>query len=66
METPIVGDEYERVRQLQNSNQPCPHCKAEQGHTFLCPLINRETAEAHSAERSEADRLILHALGVKW
>jgi hypothetical protein len=59
-------DEYVRVGRGQNNNIPCPFCKSSLGHYSRCKLINGDIAEAHSTERSEADHIILHSLGVKW
>ncbi len=48
-------------------NENCPHCKAEWGHFLHCPLINRESAEAHSRlfKPTEADKIAAHALGIE-
>jgi len=57
------------ITAAQNSNQPCPHCKAEQGHYSHCGLINRNAGEAQRALAStvsEADAIALHGLGVRW
>ena len=59
-------DAYSEALATQNAGGFCQHCNSTSGHFRNCPLICRATAEAHSAERSEADHLILHALGVKW
>ena len=57
----------------QNAGLCCEECSSFQGHTVLCPLINRESAEIRSAERaqpkpepqfSEADTLRLHGWGI--
>lgn len=48
----------------------CEHCHASYGHTILCPLLNRNIAEAksavNSARLSEADNIRLTSLGVRW
>jgi hypothetical protein len=33
----------------------CIHCHASYGHTILCPILNREAAEAKSAQWNEND-----------
>ena len=45
----------------------CEHCHASYGHTILCPLLNRNIAEAQSAlngSASEQDKVHAHALGI--
>ena len=46
----------------------CIHCHASYGHTILCPILNRNTAEAISTlngNATERDAILAHALGVK-
>ena len=53
----------------QNNGGTCRHCGSSLGHYSVCPLINRETAEAHSAVDNgitEADSILLKGLGVIW
>ena len=47
-----------------NSLDRCLHCDSPYGHYNHCPTINRASAEAHSAARSQADIIIAHGLGV--
>ena len=42
-------DEYATQQARQNSGLLCKHCGSPSGHFKHCPLICRETAEAHSA-----------------
>lgn len=60
-------DRYADALAAQNLGGECPHCYSESGHFNYCPLINRESAEAHSIalnQFTEADRIVLHGLGV--
>lgn len=50
----------------QNEGRPCIHCGSRFGHYSVCPLINREVAEARSATLSKGDEIVLYALGVRW
>lgn len=50
----------------QNQGEKCSHCGASSGHFSVCPLINREVAEARSAALTEGDTILLRGLGVKW
>ena len=62
-------DEYEIQRQRQNAGLACSHCGSSQGHVRICPLINREVAEARSAADGNLnipDQHDLKALGVLW
>ena len=54
------------ITDAQNRGELCPHCQSAQGHTILCPTINRAIAEARSARLSEADNIRLTSLGVTW
>jgi hypothetical protein len=69
----IEQDDYAVQMARQNAGLCCEECSSFQGHTVLCPLINRESAEIRSAERaqpkpepqfSEADTLRLHGWGI--
>jgi hypothetical protein len=44
----------------------CTHCHAAYGHKILCPLLNRNIAEAQSATLSDADQVRVHAFGIVW
>lgn len=60
-------DAYADALQAQNEGKACTHCHSRFGHYSVCPLINRETAEAHSialGNVTESDRNFAHALGV--
>jgi hypothetical protein len=60
-------DAYAQELATQNAGGECRHCHSTSGHTFLCPLICRETAEAHSialGNVTEADRIIARGWGV--
>jgi hypothetical protein len=59
-------DEYAKQLLRQNSGLVCDWCKSALGHYSFCSLLSREVAEAHSTQRSKADALYLHGLGVKW
>ena len=62
-------DAYAESLIAQNNGGYCAHCGASLGHLSVCPLICRETAEAHSAVDNgitEADIISLKGLGVKW
>ena len=61
-------DAYAQELQSQNEGKPCSSCGSRFGHYSVCPLICRDTAEAHSVALdnvTEADRIIAHSLGVK-
>jgi hypothetical protein len=71
--TAMRQDAYAVQMARQNAGLCCEECSSFQGHTVLCPLINRESAEIRSAERaqpkpepqfSEADTLRLHGWGI--
>jgi hypothetical protein len=47
---------YAEVLAVQNAGGVCPHCKSPSGHFVICPLINRNTAEAQSAVARNAGR----------
>ena len=68
MSDPLNGlDAYAEALQIQNNGGFCPHCNSALGHFSNCPLICRETAEAHSialGNVTEADRIIAHGWGV--
>lgn len=54
---------------LAHNDNSCKHCTAAWGHTILCPLLNRNVAEAQSAVAGKlnvADEHELKALGVIW
>jgi len=60
-------DAYAEALQIQNNGGVCPSCNSVLGHYSRCPLICRETAEAHSIVLGnviEADRIIAHGWGV--
>ena len=62
-------DAYYEALIAQNAGGTCKHCGSSLGHYSVCPLINRETAEAHSAVDNgitEADNIRLKGLGVIW
>jgi hypothetical protein len=59
---------HDAITDAQNRGELCPHCQSAQGHTILCPTINRAIAEARSAlngNATEQDAILAHALGVK-
>ena len=60
-------DAYAEALQAQNEGGFCEHCNNISGHFRNCPLICRETAEAHSVALgnvTEADRIIARGWGV--
>jgi hypothetical protein len=57
-QTSVAGDS------LQQDN--CIHCHATYGHKIVCPVINRNVAEAQSVVLSEADKTRAHGLGIIW
>jgi hypothetical protein len=60
-------DAYAQELANQNEGLPCKHCSSRFGHYSVCPLICRETAEAHSVALgnvTEADRIIARGWGV--
>ena len=62
-------DAYYEALIAQNNGGTCKHCDSSIGHFATCPLICRETAEAHSAVDNgitEADSILLKGLGVIW
>jgi|ERR1700690_1483909 len=70
MQTPESKlDLYAEALIAQNAGGTCKHCESSLGHRSTCPLICRETAEAHSAVDNgvtEADSILLKGLGVIW
>lgn len=44
----------------------CIHCHAAYGHKILCPLLNRNIAEAQSAVLNKPDADFLKALKITW
>lgn len=59
--------EYARVLTLQNQGKPCPHCESPFGHYNVCPLLNRNVAEARAAEGlNKPDVDFLKALRIVW
>jgi hypothetical protein len=64
-----LSDPYADALQAQNEGKACTHCHSRFGHYSVCPLINRETAEAHSialGNVTESDRIISRGWGIKW
>lgn len=62
-------DLYAEALIAQNNGGTCKHCGSALGHRSTCPLICRETAEAHGAVDNgltEADGILLRGLGVTW
>jgi hypothetical protein len=59
-------DRYWQALKVQNEGGTCADCGADSGHFGHCPLINRNTAEAHSKTLSEGDSILLHGLGVRY
>ena len=60
-------DAYAQELQSQNEGKPCSSCGSRFGHYRECPLLCRETAEAHSVALgnvTEADRIIARGWGV--
>ena len=60
-------DAYTQELANQNAGGFCQHCNSTSGHFKNCPLICRETAEAHSVALgnvTEADRIIARGWGV--
>lgn len=60
-------DKYVAAQREQNAGRPCPSCNSVSGHYAVCPLINRETAEAVSfvaGEYTEGDRISARGLNV--
>ena len=60
-------DAYADSLQTQNEGGFCEHCNSISGHFRNCPLICRETAEAHSialGKVTDADRIMAHGWGV--
>jgi hypothetical protein len=60
-------DAYAHALEVQNNGGVCEHCNSALGHRSTCPLICRETAEAHSialGNVTEADRIIARGWGV--
>ena len=61
-------DAYAQALQTQNNGGVCEHCNSALGHFRNCPLICRETAEAHSVALgtiTAEDRIWAHGLGVQ-
>lgn len=48
--------EYARQMFRQNKGMTCEHCGSALGHTYMCPLLNREAAE----RQSRADQCYYH------
>jgi hypothetical protein len=66
---PVRLDEYEKQQQRQNNSMNCEHCDSSWGHVAICPLLNREVAEARSAADGVLnipDQHELKSWGILW
>ena len=62
----MQNDRYAAVLAAQNAGNACPHCGSHSGHFNVCPLINRNVAEAQSATLSESDAAFLKGIKVSF
>lgn len=44
----------------------CTHCHAAYGHKLICPLLNRNVAEAQAATLNKPDADWLKAFNITW
>jgi hypothetical protein len=59
-------DRYARALQTQNDGGVCEGCGSALGHFSICPLINRNVAEATNAVLNQPDTDFLKALKITW